>query len=81
MPEQHAITSERIVELLKAKRLRLGWSQETLAVNARVSSSCIRHLEIGRSTPTLITLLKLCEAMGMNLANVLRRAQKGRRAL
>jgi len=74
--EPHAITARKIVDLLQAKRKQIGWSQERLAVEARVSSSCVRHLERGRSTPTLITLLKLSEAMGLSLATLLQRAQK-----
>jgi transcriptional regulator with XRE-family HTH domain len=77
--EPHAITARKIVDLLQARRKRIGWSQETLAVEARVSSSCVRHLERGRSTPTLITLLKLSQAMGVDLAVLLRKAQKGQK--
>jgi ribosome-binding protein aMBF1 (putative translation factor) len=77
--DPHTITARKIVDLLQAERERIGWSQETLAVAARVSSSCVRHLERGRSTPTLITLLKLSEAMGVDLAVLLRRARKGQK--
>lgn len=72
MPEPHALTTQRIVALLKAERQRLGWSQETLAVAAGVSNSCVRHLEHSRASPTMVTLLKLSEALQLDLAKLLR---------
>ena len=74
--ESHAHTADKIVEALAAERKRLGWSFDRLAVAADVSNSCIRHLEHQRSTPTLVTLLKLAAALEMNLASLLREAQK-----
>ena len=77
MPDPHAAIAEKIVSALQAERKRLGWSLETLAVAARVSNSCIRHLEHQRATPTLVTLLKLASALGLDLAVLLRNARKG----
>lgn len=77
MPDPHATTAQKIVDLLHAERTRLGWSQETLAVAAGVSNSCIRHLEHGRATPTLITVLKLADALGLDVAVLVRNARSG----
>ena len=74
VPDSHALTAQKLVELLSAARKQRGWSQETWAVEAKVSPSCIQHLEHGRSTPTLITLLRLAKAVGMDLPNLLRAA-------
>lgn len=79
MPDSHARIAEKIIEALTAERKRLGWSQETLAVAAGVSNSCIRHLEHQRATPTLVTLLKLTSALDLDLAALLRSAQKSDR--
>lgn len=76
MPDTHARTADKIVEALAAERKRLGWSFDRLAVEADVSNSCIRHLERQRSTPTLVTVLKLTTALGMDLPDLLRAAQK-----
>ena len=76
MPESHARIADKIVEALAAERKRLGWSFDRLGVEADLSNSCIRHLERQRSTPTLITLLKLTDAMEMDLADLLREARK-----
>ena len=75
VPDSHALTAQKLVELLTAERKQRGWSQETWAVAARVSPSCIQHLEHARSTPTLITLLKLATALEMDLPDLLRSAQ------
>ena len=77
VPDSHVHTTQKLVELLSAARKQRGWSQETLAVEARVSPSCIQHLEHQRSTPTLLTLLKLAQALEMDLPSLLRKAQKG----
>ena len=76
VPDLHALTAQKLVELLSAARKLRGWSQETWAVEAKVSTSCIQHLEHSRSTPTLITLLKLANALEMDLPDLLREAQK-----
>ena len=76
VPDPHALTTKKLVELLTDARKQRGWSQETLAVEAKVSPSCIQHLEHGRSTPTLMTLLKLAAALEMDLPKLLRVAQK-----
>jgi transcriptional regulator with XRE-family HTH domain len=68
----HAATATRVVEALKAERRRQGISTEALAVKAGVSDSAIRHLERGRSSPTLITVLKLCSALQVSLEDIIR---------
>ena len=74
VPDPHTHTAQKLVELLSTARRQRGWSQETWAVEAKVSPSCIQHLEHGRSTPTLITLLKLARAVDMDLPDLLRTA-------
>ena len=76
LPDSHALTAQKLVEMLTAARRLRGWSQETWAVAAKVSPSCIQHLEHSRSTPTLITLLRLAKALEMDLPDLLREAQK-----
>ena len=61
--------------MIHAERIRVGRSQETLAVSAGISNSCVRHREHQRTKPTLITMLKLASALGLDLATLLRDAQ------
>ncbi len=72
----HVHVADLIVDALAAERKRLGWSYEHLAVEADVSSSCIRHLENQRSTPTLVTVLKLAAALQLDLRTLLREAHE-----
>lgn len=74
--DQHALTVTKIVAALRDERKRLGWSYETLAVATDLSSSCIRHLEKDRATPTLVTLLKLATALRLDLVKLLAAARK-----
>jgi transcriptional regulator with XRE-family HTH domain len=74
VPDSHVQTTRKIVELLHAARKQRGVSQEGLAVMAGVSPSCIQHLEHARSTPTLLTILKLADALQLNPADLLRAA-------
>ncbi len=71
VPDQHVHTALKVVELLTAERKARGISQESLAVKAGVSPSCIQHLEHARATPTLVTLLKLSEALEMSLGKLI----------
>jgi hypothetical protein len=41
-----------------------------------VSNSCVRHLEHGRSMPTFVNLLKLADALDLDLAVLLRTARR-----
>ncbi len=74
MQDPHAQIAHEIVLALQAERKRLGWSQETLAVAAGVSDSCIRHLEKRRASPTLVTILKIASALKLDLPTLLKKA-------
>ena len=73
--DEHVQTAKKLVALLSAARKGRGMSQESLAVSAGVSPSCVQHLEHSRSTPTLVTLLRLAEALDLDLPELLRSAQ------
>jgi transcriptional regulator with XRE-family HTH domain len=49
----------RFPSLVKAERLRLGWTQEDAAVALGMSRSTYRQLEEGRNDPRLSTLIRL----------------------
>ena len=50
---------------VRKHRRRLGLSQETLADRAGVSTETIGRLEQAVGTPTLVTVYKVAEAMGL----------------
>jgi transcriptional regulator with XRE-family HTH domain len=56
-----------IVETLKKRRIRLQVTQETLALLTGVSLRTIKQLEVGKGNPTLETIQKLADALGLEL--------------
>jgi transcriptional regulator with XRE-family HTH domain len=59
---------------LRHQRLELGLTQEEAADKAGMSLKRYQHLELGiRFNPTLKTLLKLCQTLGLELADLLKK--------
>jgi len=56
-----------IIETLKKRRIRLQVTQETLALLTGVSLRTIKQLEVGKGNPTLETIQKLADALGLEL--------------
>lgn len=54
----------KIDELRKAK----GWSMNRLAVEAELTQSTIAHMFSRGTTPSLQTLLNICDAFGISAA-------------
>ncbi len=62
---QMAITGQQV----KAARLLLGWTQDRLAVETRVSPTAISNFETGRRRPSVLivsTLQRTLEAAGVD---------------
>jgi transcriptional regulator with XRE-family HTH domain len=75
--DPHAETVSRIVLVLREERHRQRISEETLAQLAGMSRGGIRHVESGQFRPTLYTLLKMAEALGLDFLSLLKKAQTG----
>ncbi|MCM1022637.1 MAG: helix-turn-helix domain-containing protein [Prevotella sp.] len=54
----------------KIRRFRTmrGWSQETLALQAEINTAFMGHLERGLKVPTVTTLRKITDALGITLS-------------
>ncbi|MSU58362.1 MAG: XRE family transcriptional regulator [Pedosphaera sp.] len=65
--------------VLRAKREKLGISQEDLAERAGVDRSYVSILERGLKSPTLETLERICVALGTLPERVLEEARKVKR--
>jgi transcriptional regulator with XRE-family HTH domain len=74
--DPHAATVLRIIALLREERHVQGLSQENLAKLAGLSRTGIRHIESGKFRPTLYSLLKVSEALKVDLASMIKKAQK-----
>jgi transcriptional regulator with XRE-family HTH domain len=65
---------ERIVKLLRKERERLKISKYALAQRSGLSQSMIGRVESGTRIPTLDTVLRMADAMDLNLADLVRQA-------
>lgn len=57
-----------VILRLKQERERQKLSQLELAFKSNVSQNMIAYIETGKRTPTLSTLIKLCNALNINPA-------------
>ena len=63
----------RIAELRNSK----GFTQEKLAGKMEISSKYLSSIERGKENPTLDTLIKLSESLGVNIEDIFRFIQIG----
>lgn len=63
--------SDFLAKQLKAQRKQLRLSQEQFAEKVGISLPLISELERGRANPTLQTLGKISDALGMSVAELL----------
>ncbi len=59
---------QRVIKQLKERREALGVTQEILADISGVSLRAIKQFESGEGNPTLHTLSKLAEALGLEVS-------------
>lgn len=64
---------------LRRVREAAGLTQEALAYKANVDRTYISQLENDHKSPTVDTLFRLCDAMGVSAAAVVSRVEKSRR--
>jgi transcriptional regulator with XRE-family HTH domain len=62
---------------LRQARETCGLSQEALALAAEVDRTYVSQLERGVANPSLLIICRVVEALGLELAIVLRRAEEG----
>jgi transcriptional regulator with XRE-family HTH domain len=56
-----------VVRLLRQQRTARGWSVYRVAKEARLSQQMIHYIEAGQRNPTLSTLLRLADALDVDL--------------
>ena len=64
-----------LISTLIERRKELGLSHARLANLAGVHRTAISHIESGKRNPTLLTCLKLAEALNTSLAELLQVAE------
>jgi transcriptional regulator with XRE-family HTH domain len=61
------MTPINLIEQIKNRRKTLHVSQETLAEISGVGLRTLKQFESGKGNPTLETLQKLCDALGLEI--------------
>ena len=56
-----------LIQRLKDRREQLGVTQEQLSELATVSLRTVKELDSGKGNPTVSTLIKLADVLGMEL--------------
>ena len=69
-----------LFENIKERRESLQVTQETLAELSGVGLRTLKHFESGKGNPTLRTLSKLCDVLGMELVLQLKTIKKSNEA-
>lgn len=62
-----------IGEILKSRRSLLQISQQDLAEMAEVSLATVKDIERGKGNPSLKTIEKLCEVLGLEFSLTIRK--------
>jgi transcriptional regulator with XRE-family HTH domain len=76
MKEKHAIQIQnKVIDAITARRKELGLSHEKLAEKAGLHRTAISHIENRRRNPTLLNCIKLADALGCRLADLLDKAE------
>ena len=63
---------KEIIKVIKERREMLQVTQETLATLSGVGLRTLRQFESGKGNPTLSTLQKLTDALGLDLVLVVK---------
>ena len=67
---------KEIIKVIKERREMLRVTQETLATLSGVGLRTLRQFESGKGNPTLSTLQKLNDALGLDLVLVVKNKNK-----
>ena len=67
----------QVIRLLKKERERRGLSKYFVAQESGMSPQMIGYVENEMRNPTLETVLRIAEAMNVDLAEIIRKAQAG----
>jgi transcriptional regulator with XRE-family HTH domain len=70
------IVGSIVVRLLREKREALGLSMNVVAQRSKMSHTMISRVERELRRPTLDTLLRIADAMGVELFPLIRKAEK-----
>jgi len=70
--------SEKLIQTIKERREMLRVTQETLAELAGVGLRTLKQLESGKGNPTLETIQKLADVLGMEISLQIRNTRENK---
>ncbi len=65
---------------MRSLRTRRKWSQTELALRADVARTFISLVELGKNSPTVRLMLKLCDALDVTPSDLMKDVEKRMRA-
>lgn len=65
------VVDQALGQALRKRRTARGWSQTELALRAGMDRNCLSLIELGRNSPSVRMLLRLCQALDVSAAEVL----------
>ena len=66
-----SLINERVGQNIRKLRVKRGWSQEQLALEADLHRAYIGHIERGEKNIGLKNLEKIAKTLGVNIKNLL----------
>ena len=69
------MTIKQFALVLRQLREERGWSREQLAERADLNRSYLGEVERGRAVPSIVTVSKLAEALGIQLSSFIARCE------
>ena len=68
--------SDEVVDILKEERIKQGVSQYQIALDCEISKSALSYIEKHERRPTLYSLAIIAGYLGVNLSDVIKKAEK-----
>ena len=65
------VVDQALGQALRKLRTERGWSQSDLALRAGMDRNYLSLIELGRNSPSVRMLLRLCQALDVRAAQVL----------
>ena len=69
---------EELIEIIKARREALQVTQETLAELSGVGLRTLKQFESGKGNPTLLTLQKIADVLGLEVCLKLKNVSRNK---
>lgn len=70
MNANYNVINKKICLKVKFERIKKGYSQEELALNANISRNTVWKIETGKASPTVETLAKIAQALEIEFSEL-----------